>query len=163
MDKKKVITIVAIVLVAILAIVAIANMNGKNNDKLGLECYKGKVSKVFENKLINNYKEMKKFIKETGASTATKAYESYNIPEKFNEEYFQTQKVAAISIYEDNTSYYEYHVDNIKYNEDNTIATIEFTNKKSGYDGNLSSSWVNCILVELEGTVEKVDFVEITE
>lgn len=163
MDKKKIITIVIILVVAILAIFAIVSMGGKSNDKLGLECYKGKVSKDFDDKLINNYKEMRKFIKETNAETATKGYESYNIAEKFNEEYFQTQKVAAISIYEDNTSYYEYHVDDVKYNEDHTIATIEFTNKKSGYDGNLSASWINFLLVELEGTVEIVNFTEVTE
>ena len=33
-------------------------------------------------------------------------------------------KVAVIGIYEDNAAVYEYHIDDVKYNDDKTIATI---------------------------------------
>lgn len=163
MDNKKIISIACIVVVAIVAVFMIINMGGNNKENISIECYKGRTNKEFEDKLLNNYKELRKFTKETGVETASKNYESYNLLETFNEEYFQNKKVAVISIYEDDSSVYEYHIDGIKYNEDKTTATIEFTNKNSGYEGNLSSSWINTLIVELEGTVTTVNFSEITE
>lgn len=43
------------------------------------------------------------------------------------------------------------------------MATIKYTNKKEGYEGTLTSSSSKCMIVELEGTVTSVNFIEITE
>lgn len=163
MDSKKIGVIVVIVVIAIVAIVGIVFVGGNQNKPVGIETYTGKAGRSFEAQLIKTYKEMRKFTREASIETASKNYESVNLLETFNEEYFETKKVAVISIYEDNASVYEYHVDDVKYNEDKTIATINYTNKNSGYSGTLTNSWTNCIIVELEGTVTNVNFNEITE
>ncbi len=163
MDSKKIGAIVVIILIAIVAVVGIMFIGENQNKTVGIETYTGKAGKSFEEKLIKNYKEMRKFTKEASIEVASKNYESINLLETFNEDYFKTKKIAVISIYEDNASVYEYHVDDVKYNEDKTIATIDYTNKNSGYSGTLTNSWTNCIIVELEGTVTAVNFNEITE
>lgn len=160
MDKKKIITIAVIVVVAIVAIVGIMFMGGSSKENTGIEIYTAKTSKEFDNKLIKDYKEMRKLTRELSIERASKNHQDYNLLETFNEDYFQTNKLAVISIYEDNTATFDYHIDEIKYNEDKTTATIEYTNIASGYDGSLTSSWINCIIVELEGTVTSVNFIE---
>ncbi len=163
MESKKVGTIVVIVLIAIIAIAGIIFISGKKDKTPGIEIYIGKASKSFENKLINDYKELRKFTKESSVETVNKNYQAFNVLETFNEDYFKSKKIAVISVYEDNASVYEYHIDEIKYNEDKTVATINYTNKKSGYSGTLTSSWTNCMLIELEETVKNVNFNEIKE
>ena len=163
MERSKIVSIIVIILVAILAIAGIFCVGnlGKGNSKI--EYYVGRINKEFENKLIKDYSELKKFTRDVSLETTRKNHQNYNVLETFNEEYFQNNKLAIISIAEDNASNYIYEVNKITYNKDKTIATIEYTNSVSGYNGTLTSAWVNCVMVELEGTVIGVEFVEITE
>lgn len=163
MDKDKITKVAIILVIAIIAIVAIVFISGNKKDVAGIETYIGRTNSKFENELIKDYKGMRKFTREKGNETVSKNYEPQNTLELFNETYFETKKVVAISISEDNGSDYEYHVDKLDYNADKTMVTVEYTNKSSGYNGSLSSSWNNCLLVEVEGTVTSVNFVEITE
>ncbi len=163
MNKEKLTKIVTILIVTIIAIVAIIFISGNKKEVVGIETYKGKTGSGFENQLIKDYKGMRKFVREKKAETVSKNYEPHNTLELFNETYFETKKVVAISIAEDNGSDYEYHVDKVDYNEDKTTVTVEYTNIRSGYNGSMSSSWNNCLLVEVEGTVTSVEFVEITK
>lgn len=160
MDKDKIKTVAIILIIAIVAIVGIVFIGGNKKEIAGIDKYTSKVSKEFENRLIKNYKDMRKFAREISLETVSRNYESQNALELFNEEYFNTKKIAAISIYEDNASDYEYHIDDVTYNEDKTVATISYTNKVSGYNGSVQSSWVNCFIIELEGTVTSVEFLE---
>lgn len=163
MNIKKIGVIVAVIIIAIVLIAGIIFLGGTKNKTVGIETYVGKTSKDFENEFVENYKDMRKLVKSLSVETVTKNYETFDVLEVFNESYFETKKVAVIGIYEDNTSVYEYHIDDIKYNDDKTAATINYTNKNSGYSGSLTNSWTNCIIVELEGTVTSVNFNEITE
>ena len=163
MNIKKVVAIVLIIAIAIIAIIGIMFIGGKSNKTSGIEMYTARTNEEFENALIENYKEMRKFVREIGLETVVKDYESFNATETFNEDYFTNKKVAVIGIYEDNAAVYEYHIDDVKYNDDKTIATLEYTNKNSGYSGTLSSSWINCMIIELESTVTNVNFIEITK
>lgn len=160
---KKIGTIIVIIVVAILVIFGIFYFSSSENKITKISYYTGKVSKEFDNKLISTYKEMKKFTKEISVETVQQNYQNYDVQEIFNEEYFETKKVAVICIYEDDSAYYDYSIDKVEYNEDGTIATIEYTNKMSEYFGTLANSWINCFIIELEGTVTSVNFVEISE
>lgn len=159
---NKIVKILVILGLIAIAIVGIIFMS-KGKNKSSIEYYTGKASKEFEDRFIKDYKEMKKFSREITLSALKKDYQDFNANELFNEEYFDTKKLAIISIYEDNTAVYEYHIDKIIYNADRTLVTIEYTNKNSGYGGSLSSSWVNCMILELDSTVNDVNFIEITE
>lgn len=163
MDRNMIIKIVVIVVVAIVAIFGINYIGKLNSNETTVEIYTGRISKEFDEKFVKDYKEMKKFIKEVSLGSLTKGYQTYNATEVFNEEFFKDKKIAAISIYEDNTAFYEYHVDDVIYSEDRTMVTVKYTNKSSGYDGTLTSSSYKCMIVELEGTVTNVNFIEITE
>lgn len=162
MDKKNIVIIAVILVVAILAIVVITNVNlGEKSTEV--EYYKGKTSQEFESQLIKTYKDLKKFSKSTGIESVSKNYESVSLLDTYNEEYFQNKKIAVIGIYEDDASVYEYSIDDLSYNEDKTVATITYTNKRSGYEGTLTTNWTNCFVIELEGTVTSVNFNEVTE
>lgn len=163
MDIKKIMPIIVVVLIAIVVIVGIIFLGNSKKETVGIAVYTGRTSKSFDNKLIKDSKEMRKFVREISMESASKNYESFNLLETFNEDYFKTKKVAVISIYEDDASVYEYQVNDVKYNEDKTIATIDFTNIKSGYSGSMTTSWINAMIIELEGTVTSINFNEITE
>lgn len=163
MGNNKIVQIVVIIVIAIIAIVGIVCIDKVTKDDVGIEYYTGVVNKEFENKLINNYNELKRFTRELALETIRKNHQNYNVLEIYNEEFFQTKKLAVIGIYEDNSSDYDYQVDKINYNENKTTATIEYTNKSSGYNGSLVSSWTNILMIELEGTVTSVNFVEVNE
>lgn len=163
MENNRIVPIVVIVAIAIIAIVAILFISKSTKGNVEIEYFAGIVNKEFENKLINNYTELRKFTKELSLETIRKDHQNYNVLETFNEEFFKTKKIAVIGIYEDNTSDYVYQVNKINYNEDKTVAIIEYTNRFSGYNGSLASSWINCLMVELDGTVTNVNFVEVTK
>lgn len=164
MERSKIIPIIVTILVAIVVIAVIVfagNLNNKDDAKL--EYYVGTINKGFENKLIKDYSALRKFTREVSLETTRKNHQNYNVLETFNEEYFQNNKLAVISIPEDNSSDYLYEVTKVTYDENKTTATIEYRVSVTGYNGTLTSSWVNCVMVELEGTVTNVEFVEVSE
>ena len=64
-----------------------------------------------------------------------------------------------IVLYEDDSKDYLYTIDDVVYNEARTDVTIEYTYKHDGYAGTLDTAWYNYIFIELDSTVENVEFV----
>lgn len=93
MDKNKIVTIIVIIAIAIVAILGISYIGKLNANKTTVEIYTGRTGKEFENKFVKDYKEMKKLIKEASLGNLTKNYQTYDVSEIFNEEYFETKKL----------------------------------------------------------------------
>lgn len=118
--------------------------------------------KSYENSLISEYKTLKNMVKDCSLKesiTSSKTYEKHNILEYFNEEYFSNKKLAVVVLYEDNSKDYLYSIDDVIYNEDKTEATIKYTYKVGTFADTFATTWHNYLFVELEPTVENVNFV----
>ena len=159
MEKNKIMPIIVIIVIAVIAIVAIVLLNNTSKENNGLNYYVATINKDFDNKLIKNYSDFRKFTRELSITEMKKNYQNYDALEVFNEEYFNTNKVAVLGITEDNASNYVYEINSVDYNEDKTKVTINYTLDVSGYNGSVTSSWINCFIIEVEGTVTSVEFV----
>lgn len=158
MNKSEKIIIIAVVVVAIILVLFLAF--GKKGDKFIY--YKTKASKG-TNTLIEDMKTFEKIASNTGIKTEIEKSTDFSksqLSNVFNDEYFQSKKVAVIYTYEDTSKSYMYSVDNVEYNKEKTIATITYTDKAGEYLGPLKNSWYNCMLIELEPTVTEVSFVK---
>lgn len=151
-----------IVIIAIIAVVIIVCfVMFKPKEKL--EYYEAVGSSSYKGTLIEEYRIFKKMYKESGISNdmiSSTTYTKYDILEHFNENYFSSKKVAVIAIYEDDAKEYIYSINDVIYNEDRTEVTIKYTDKEGGYLGTLGNVWYNYLFVELDGTVNSVNFVE---
>ena len=153
--SEKIIIIIIVVLAIILAVYF-----GFIKEKNSFVYYLTK-SQSASNALIEDYKTFTKTVKDQGIGeniTNQIDYSKTKIPDVFNEEYFNSKKVVTVITYEDTSKSYIYSVDKVEYNSDKTSATIYYTDKAGEYLGPLKSSWYNCMLVEVEGTVTSVDF-----
>lgn len=115
-----------------------------------------------ENALIDEYRVLKNIVKNSQLKdemSDSKTFEKYNILEYFNEEYFTNKKIGMVVVYEDNTKDYEYAIEDVTYNEEKTEATITYRYKSGTYAGTFVSTWYDYMFVELEPTVENVNFV----
>lgn len=159
--KSKISSVIVIVIIAILAIVGIIFLGKIKKGNTKVEYYVGKTSDRFDNQLINDYKEFRKFTRDISLEKLRKDNKNYDVSDLFNEEYFENKKLAVIGIYEDDSSDYYYEIHKVEYNEDRTNVTIEYTEKSSGYNGSFSIFWTNCIIIELDNTVNDVEFVKL--
>ena len=150
---------ITVVIVAILVIILIVYFGFiKGGDSYVYYLTKGQDT---ENTLIEDYKSFQKLIKDKGVNETIinqKDFSKSDILEIFNEEYFNSKKVAIVVTYEDTSKSYIYSIDKVKYNSDKTSATIYYTDKAGEYAGTLKNSWYNYMIVELEGSVTSVDF-----
>ena len=156
--KKEIIIIVAIVLV--IASIFIYNQVTKVDMVVAI----GKSTSAHYNfNLIEDYKTFEEFVEKSGLEeTITINYKKNNVLEVYNEEYFNEKKLAVVATYEDTSKNYIYSIDNLEYENDKTKAIVTYTDKTDGYAGTLGNSWYNVMLVEVEGTVTDVSFVENT-
>ena len=116
----------------------------------------------YDNTIIDEHRIFKKMlkdsnVKETMSNSIT--YEKHNILEYFNEEYFQNKKVAVLVLYEDNSKEFIYGINEITYNNDKTEATINYHYKVGTFADTFANTWNNYMLVELDSTVQNVNFV----
>ena len=97
-------------------------------------------------------------LNETMSSSTT--YEKHNILEYFNEEYFnENKKVAVLVIYEDNSKEFIYGINDVIYNEDRTEVTVDYHYKIGTFADTFANTWHNYMFIELEPTVQNVNFV----
>lgn len=115
-----------------------------------------------ENCIIDEYRILKNMTKNNQLKehiSSSKTFEKESILERFNEDYFLTKKLGLVVAYEDNSKDFEYHIDDVTYNEDKTEATITYTYKTGTYLDTFATTWYNYMFVELEPTVENVNFI----
>ena len=156
MKQNLIAGIIIIVLVASFAIFNIINQ------KEPVEYFKVVGTKTKENALIDEYRILKNLVKNNGlkeSMSSSITYENKKILEYFNEEYFANKKVGMIVLYEDNSKDYEYAITDVVYNEEKTEATIYYKYKSGTYAGTFATTWYNYLFVELDSTVENVNFV----
>ncbi len=159
-DKKVKQNIIAgIVIILLVAGFAIFNILSQ---KEPVEYFKVIGIKGYENTIIEEYREFKNLVKSSGLKenmSSSITYEKHNVLEYFNEEYFQNNKVAVLVLYEDNSKEYIYGINDVIYNDTKTEATIEYHYKTGTFADTFANTWHNYMFVELEPTVENVNFV----
>ena len=152
--------IIAIVVIAIVGVLFFVISNKTKE----LEFFKTTGIKSMSNYLlVEDAKTLKNLIKEKGISNeiiSSTTYSKYSLLERYNDEYFTTGKIAIIALYEDDSKGYIQSIDEVIYNKDRTSVTINYTNRDDGYAGRLSQVWHNYFIVELENTVDKVNYVK---
>lgn len=154
---KAEIIIIAIVAIIIIGVVIYFNIaNKKEPIVYGIAEASGSASNI----LIEDSKALKKFITKSGLNDEiTIDYKKYSIKERYNEEFFKTKKLAIVAVSEDTSKEYIHDITDIIYNETKTEATVKYVYKTDGYKGNLSRSWVTCMIVEVDNTVTNANFV----
>ncbi len=154
-------SIIIIVVVAIIAICACSFL--VLNQEEPVEYFTVEAPRKSSNALIEEYRIIKKLVRESSITDEMQSsldFTKYGILDRFNEEYFENKKVAVVVLYEDTTKDYTYSIDKVEYNEARTEATIHYTNKIGGYAGPMNGAWYNYMFVELDKTVENVNFVK---
>ena len=151
--------IAGIVIIVLVACFAIFNIL---TEKQPVEYYTTTGIKDYGSALVEEHRIFKNMVKdcmlkETMSNSIS--YERENVIEYFNEEYFANKKLAVLPVYEDNSKEYIYSIDDVSYNEDKTEVTITYTYKVGTYADTFASTWYNYMFVELEPTVQDVNFV----
>ena len=153
---KAEIIIIAIVAVIIIGVVVYLNIaNKKEPIVYGIAEASGSASNTF----IEDSKTLKRFITKSSLNDEiTIDYKKYSIKERYNEEFFNDNKLAVVVVYEDTSKDYMYSFDKLEYNDNKTEVTIKYTYKYGTFADVLSSTWYNYMFVELPSTVEHVNF-----
>lgn len=155
---KAEIIIIAVVAVVVIAAIIIYNVvNKKEEFVYGITQASSSPSSTM---VIEDTKTLKSFIKKSGLNDEiTINYKKYSIQERYTDEFFNTKKLALVMVNEDTSKEYIHDIDDVIYNKERTDVTIKYVYKSDGYAGNLSKSWVTCMIVELDNTVNNVNFV----
>ena len=151
--------IAGIVIIVLVAGFAIFNILSQ---KEPVEYFTVTGTKDYGNTLIGEYRIFKNMVKDCGLKetmSSSTTYKKYNILEYFNEEYFTNKKVAFVIVYEDNSKDYLYSINDVVYNDNKTEATISYTYKVGTFADTFANTWYDYMFVELEPTVENVNFV----
>lgn len=157
--KTMIIAIVIIVLVAILVLYF-----GIFAKEKKVEYYLTTSNSEANNTFFEDYQSFKKFydknkgIEDTLTNKVT--FKKTSLSETFTEEFFENKKLALVAVYEDTSKDYMYSIDKLEYNSDKTEATITYTYKYGTFADVLSSTWYDYMFVELDSSVEKVNFVK---
>lgn len=157
--KKSTIIIIAIIAIAAIVILSLTVFK----EKEPAEYYVTSAHDAAEPTLFKDYASFKKFInKKSIDDTMTNkvTFKKSSFSETFTEEFFANKRLAVIPVYEDTSKEYIYSVDEVIYNSDKTEVTIKYTYKIGTFADVLSSTWYNYMFVELENTVEHVEFVK---
>ena len=156
--RKKELIITIVVAIVVIGIAIFYNMSKPK----AVEYFLATSKSSEENKFIEEYRILKKMYKDKSLKemTSYKTFNKYDVSEYFNEEYFSDKKVAVVVLYEDDSKGYIYSIDEVIYNEARTEATIKYTYRDDGYAGPLNNAWYNYLFVEVDGTVENVNFVK---
>lgn len=157
-EKKGLSAEIIIVLIVIIAIVGFIVYSSLNK-KVEIEYGTVEGSQLVDPQLIEDYKGLKKFISKARlGDDLIINFQHYSLLERYNEEYFETKKLGAIVINEDNSRIYTHGIRDIIYNEDRTSVTVKYEHKTGDFLEKLTRSWQTCMLVELDGTVTSADF-----
>lgn len=151
--------IAGIVIILLVAGFAVFNIL---TEKEPVEYFKVVGTRSYENSMIDEYRVLKNLVKNSGLKenmSSSTTFEKHNVLEYFNEEYFQNKKLAVLVIYEDNSKEYIYGINDVIYNDTKTEATIDYHYKIGTYADTFANTWHNYLFVELEPTVENVNFV----
>lgn len=151
--------IAGIIIIVLVIGFAIFNIVTK---KEPVEFFKVVGMKTYENSIIDEYRVLKNLVKSSELKekmSSSTTYEKYDILEYFNEEYFQNKKVAVLVLYEDNSKEYIYGINDVIYNEARTEVIIDYHYKIGTFADTFANTWQNYLFVELEPTVENVNFV----
>lgn len=164
MNKQEKIIAIVVGIVAIVAIVYLAFFYQEDV----AQWYWTKNGISISNTFIEDYEGYTKFLKTTGLDEESKITDmvDYSKPvmkDVFSEEYFKEKKLVIIPAYEDTTKTYIFLVDEVKYNKDKTEATVIYTYDVGSYAGTMATSWYNYMMVEVEGSVQKVSFQRLKE
>lgn len=157
--KTTIITIVIIVIIALLVLYfAVFNKEKK------VEYYLTTASSEAENTLFKDYQSFKKFYDKTkklnDTLTNQATFKKSSLSETYTEEFFENKRLALVAVYDDTSKDYMYSIDKVEYNSDKTEATITYTYKFGTFADVLSQTWYDYMFVELENTVETVNFVK---
>lgn len=152
------------IILGILIIVLVTGfaLYNKMNEKEPVDYFRVTGLRSEENGVIEEYRILKKIVTESKLKddmVNSITFGKENILEYFDKEYFENKKLAMIVLYEDDSKDYLYTIDDVVYNEARTDVTIEYTYKHDGYAGTLDTAWYNYIFIELDSTVENVEFV----
>ena len=153
-------TLIIIAIVVIVVITALCFKILKKEKKVEYNLTTSNIQA--ENTLFKDYKTFKKFSdnkKMEDIMTNKVTFKKNSLNETYTEEFFKNKRLALVAVYEDTSKDYIYSIDDLTYNEDKTEATITYTYKVGTFADVLSSTWYNYMFVELENTVEHVNFV----
>ena len=156
-NSKKII-IVAIAVVALIVILFLVFGKGSS-----LTYTKTKAGKDTEDMLFSNKADIEKFVSSNAVedSLKTNNHKNDKISTRYTDEYFQKNKLAVITLYEDDSKEYIAEIEDIVYNSGKTKATINYTYKSGVYLGTLGKTWYETLFVELEPSVEDFNFVNV--
>jgi len=149
--------IIGIIVVAIIGVIIYFAVN--NGPKF--VGYRTKSKGLSENVFIEDYKTFQKTLSTYGIEesiTNLNDFSKAKLSEIFNEEYFETKKVAIVATYEDTSRAYAFSIDDLKYDKTKTSAVVYYTDNPGEYLGTLKDSWYNIMLVEIDNTVTSVSF-----
>lgn len=148
--------IIVIVLIIIIAVVVHIQLNKKEPIVYGTV----EAGSRIENMFINDYKTYKRFLARANIKdTLVMNYKQYSVKERYTEEFFENNKLAIITVSEDDSKEFIHDISDVIYNEERTEVTIKYVAKTDGYAGQLTRSWNISMIVELEPTVINVNFV----
>lgn len=156
--KKSTIIIIGVIAVIVIAVLFLFVF--KKNEPV--EYYITTSSTKADNTLISDYRTFSKMLKNNGIKdeiTNKITFKKGSLEETFSEEFFKNKKLGLVCVYEDTSKDYTYSIDSVTYNEDKTEATITYTYTIGTFADVLSNTWYNYMFVELENTVENVQFV----
>ncbi len=158
-EKKGLSAEVIIVVVIILAIIGFI-VYSQMNKKVEIEYGTVEGSELVDPTLVEDYKSLKRFISKARLDDDLVInFQHYSLKERYNEDYFETKKLAMIVINEDDSRFYTHSIRDLVYNEDRTAVTVKYEHSTGSYAGKLTRSWKTCMIVELDGTVTSADFV----
>lgn len=159
-SKKTTIIAIVVIVIAVLLVLYFAVFNKEKK----VEYYLTTASTEADNTFFKDYQSFKKFydktknLDDTLVNKAT--FKKSSLSETYTEEFFENKRLALVAVYEDTSKDYMYSVDKVEYNSDKTEATITYTYKFGTFADVLSSTWYDYMFVELENTVETVNFVK---
>lgn len=158
-EKKGLSAEVIIVIVVVIAIIGFI-IYSQMNKKVEIEYGTVEGSELVEPALIDDYKEFRKFISKARlGDDLVINFQHYSLLERYNEDYFETKKLAMVVINEDDSRFYTHSIRDLVYNDDKTAVTVKYEHSTGSYAGKLTRSWRTCMIVELDGTITSADFV----
>lgn len=155
-DNSKKIAIIGIIIIAIVVILLLII-----NRKPDLTYTIGRSNKETNGVIISSKKELDDLNKKIGIgeNLETNKYKKTTLSERYSEDFFKEKKLAVIAVYEDDSKEYIHSIDEVKYNKNNSSATINYTYKEDIYLGTLGNTWYTIMLVEINPDVTTVNFV----
>lgn len=159
MEKKKGISaeliIIIIIAIVIIGVIIYFNLNKEAPIEFGIV----EGTTHTENTFIEDYPAYVRFASKVGLDdTITINFKKYSIKERYNEEFFETKKLAVVVLGEDTSRNYIHDISDIIYNKEKTEVTIKYVYKSDGYAGTYSKTWQTCMVVELDKNVSNVKF-----